>query len=61
MSTSTVASSLAIPAAVNVSVENLLLGQPSGEGARSFSRWKEWYQKKLSKHRPAVPPHASRR
>jgi hypothetical protein len=31
----------------DISVENILLGQPSGEGARSFSRWKEWYQQKL--------------
>ena len=32
----------------DISVDNLLFGQPSGEGARSFSRWKEWYQKKLT-------------
>lgn len=32
----------------DVSVENLLLGQPSGEGGRSFARWKEWYQKRRS-------------
>ena len=32
----------------DISVENLLFGQPSGEGARSFSRWKEWYQRKLA-------------
>ena len=32
----------------DLSVEGILLGQPSGEGARSFSRWKEWYQKKLT-------------
>src|SRR5438552_1143843 len=32
----------------DISVENLLLGQPSGEGARSFSRWKKWYQQKLT-------------
>lgn len=32
----------------DISVENLLLGQPSGEGARSFARWREWYQGKLA-------------
>jgi hypothetical protein len=32
----------------DISVENLLLGQASGEGARSFSRWKEWYGQKLT-------------
>ena len=32
----------------DISVENLLLGQPSGEGARSFSRWREWYRQKLT-------------
>ena len=32
----------------DISVENMLLGQPSGEGARSFARWKEWYQRKLT-------------
>ena len=32
----------------DISVENLLLGQPSGEGARSFSRWTEWYRQKLT-------------
>ena len=30
----------------DISVENVLLGQPSGEGARSFAKWKQWYQKK---------------
>ena len=30
----------------DISVENLLLGQASGEGARSFARWKEWYEQK---------------
>ena len=34
----------------DVSVENILLGQPSGEGPRSFARWKEWYEKKNSEH-----------
>ncbi|MCB1126853.1 MAG: hypothetical protein KDM81_10175 [Verrucomicrobiae bacterium] len=30
----------------DISTENLLLGQPSGEGGRSFARWKEWYERK---------------
>ena len=38
----------------DLSVENLLFGQPSGEGARSFSRWKEWYQRKRAE--PCAPP-----
>lgn len=38
----------------DISVDNLLLGQPSGEGAQSLVRWKEWYQKKLAE------PHAPR-
>lgn len=32
----------------DISVENVLLGQPSGEGARSFSKWKQWYQQKIA-------------
>ena len=32
----------------DISVENILLGQPSGESARSFSRWQKWYQHKLT-------------
>ncbi len=32
----------------DISVDNLLFGQPSGEGARSFSRWKHWYEKMLA-------------
>ena len=36
----------------DISVDNLLLGQPSGEGARSFSRWKEWYQQRLAEQNP---------
>ena len=46
----------------DISVENLLLGQPSGEGARSFSRWREWYRQKLTEQGaspnggPATPP-----
>jgi hypothetical protein len=30
----------------DISVENLLQGQPSGEGARSFAHWTEWYRQK---------------
>ena len=30
----------------DISVEGILLGRASCEGARSFSRWKEWYHKK---------------
>jgi hypothetical protein len=30
----------------DVSVDNLLFGQPSGESAQSFARWKQWYEKK---------------
>ncbi|MCR4315994.1 MAG: DUF2442 domain-containing protein [Planctomycetes bacterium] len=30
----------------DISVENLIFGQPSGESASSFSRWKEWYDNK---------------
>ena len=41
----------------DISIENILLGQPSGEGARSFSRWKEWYQQKLTE--PADPVNGS--
>lgn len=40
----------------DISVENVLLGQPSGEGARSFAKWKEWYQKKVSE--PAAGPNS---
>jgi hypothetical protein len=36
----------------DISVENMLLGQPSGEGARSFSRWKEWYKQKVTESPP---------
>jgi len=28
----------------DISVEGLLAGQPSGEGAKSFAKWKKWYQ-----------------
>lgn len=41
----------------DISVENILLGQPSGEGARSFSRWKDWYQKK-TQTKPSAPGNA---
>ena len=41
----------------DISIENILLGQPSGEGARSFSRWKEWYQKKKQTE-PGAPGNA---
>ena len=27
----------------DISVENLVSGQPSGEGSKSFARWKAWY------------------
>ena len=30
----------------DISVENLLLGEPSGEAAKSFERWKKWYREK---------------
>jgi hypothetical protein len=40
----------------DISVENILFGQPSGEGARSFARWKNWYQKKNTE--PVPPPDA---
>src|SRR5689334_2367912 len=32
----------------DISVENVLLGEPSGEGARSFAKWKQWYQEKIT-------------
>jgi hypothetical protein len=31
----------------DISVENLLFGQPSGEGRASFARWKAWYASKI--------------
>ena len=40
----------------DISVENVLLGQPSGEGARSFAKWKQWYQQKTAEQ--DVPPNA---
>jgi len=42
----------------DVSVDNLLLGQPSGESAQSFLRWKEWYQRKLAE--PLAAPNRRR-
>ncbi len=32
----------------DISIENILFGQPSGEGAKSFQKWKQWYDNKLS-------------
>lgn len=32
----------------DISVENVLLGQPSGEGSRSFAKWKQWYEQKVA-------------
>lgn len=32
----------------DISIENILLGQPSGESASSFQKWKEWYQQKIA-------------
>lgn len=49
----------------DISVENVLLGQPSGESARSFARWKDWYRQKVAeqgaapKGGPAAPPGTS--
>jgi hypothetical protein len=42
----------------DISVENILFGQPSGEGARSLARWKDWYQKKNAEEVP--PPDAAK-
>jgi hypothetical protein len=33
----------------DISIGNILLGQPSGESAKSFTKWKRWYQKKIGK------------
>jgi hypothetical protein len=41
----------------DISVENVLLGQPSGEGAQSFARWKQWYQQKIAE--PGGPANRS--
>jgi hypothetical protein len=32
----------------DISVENVLFGQASGESARSFAKWKDWYQHKVT-------------
>ncbi len=32
----------------DISVENVLVGQPSGEGAASFAKWKRWYEQKIA-------------
>lgn len=42
----------------DISVENVLLGQPSGEGSCSFARWKDWYKDKVaeSDRREKYPP-----
>ena len=32
----------------DISVENILFGQPSGESATSFKKWKDRYHKKVS-------------
>lgn len=31
----------------DISVENILLGQPSGESGKSFKKWKQWYKQKV--------------
>jgi hypothetical protein len=40
----------------DISVENVLLGEPSGEGARSFAKWKQWYQEKITE--PGAAPNS---
>ena len=42
--------------AEDISVENVLLGEPSGEGARSFAKWKQWYQEKITE--PGAAPNS---
>lgn len=32
----------------DISVENILSGQPSGESGQSFEKWKRWYQQKTA-------------
>lgn len=32
----------------DISVENILLGQPSGESGQSFTKWKQWYKQKVA-------------
>ncbi len=33
----------------DISIENILLGQPSAESSQSFAKWKEWYKQKTDK------------
>jgi hypothetical protein len=33
---------------IDISVENILLGQSSGESGRSFKKWKQWYKQKIA-------------
>lgn len=35
----------------DISVENILFGQPSGESAQSFKKWKDWYKEKTNEKR----------
>jgi hypothetical protein len=35
----------------DISVENILLGQPSGESGPSFKKWKQWYKQKTTEER----------
>lgn len=39
----------------DISVVNVLLGQPSGEAARSFAKWKQGYQQKKIAEPSAAP------
>ena len=39
----------------DISVENLILGQPSTEGSKSFSRWVVWYSSKSTEQDAANP------
>ena len=32
----------------DISVENILFGQPSGESGKSFKKWKDWFHKKVT-------------
>jgi hypothetical protein len=32
----------------DISVENILMGSPSGESARSFQQWLDWYHSQLT-------------
>ena len=32
----------------DISLENILQGQASGESDQSFARWKEWYSRKIA-------------